>query len=490
MKPIGSKIYPRLSPKELEIFKVPKRVNTIFPAKPIKPLKSKMITYSLATLLLNILALAISVHENSLLGQNDLEINETQLYERMAVNVLSCLQGIVNLNYWILHVKIDKAYNKEYIKNNLIKGNSNKRQVIFELITTFFIYPWNYNKVIYQDESFFISLDDVVTLLNLLRVYYIYKFVYDYSDYNSIRAHWVTNFAGVSNLMIFNLKSQMQSKMFRFIILNLILSILIFSFAIDIVEKNFSQTAISISDSAFLIIVTETTVGFGDILPHNFISRFICVVASLFGTALIALLVIAVQQIADLNETEVNIYNTILLKKESRTLSNLAAKIIQTFWRLTQKRRKKEQRFFIVIKLYKLLKDFRIKYTRIRSKYYVGLKKNIQMVERQSKLLIKGLSRELNSADSYSSISLKMVVNQCEISEKTSAIKSNYRRMFHMLSEDKNIENSARMLSSSRNSDNNTLALFKKRRDKAMKKLLMRYSNSPSSNSSMLSPHN
>ena len=205
---------------------------------------------------------------------------------------------------------------------------------------------------------------------------------------------------------------------------------------------------------------------------------------------LIALLVIAVQQIADLNEAEVNIYNTILLKKESRTLSNLAAKIIQTFWRLTQKRRKKEQRFFIVIKLFKLLKDFRIKYTRIRSKYYVGMKKNIQIVERQSKVLIKGLSRELNSADSYSSTSLKMVVKQCEISEKISALKSNYRRMFHMLAEDKNIENSARLLSSARNSDNNTLALFKKRRDKAMKKLLMRYSNSPSSNSSMLSPHN
>jgi hypothetical protein len=490
MKTKESKIFPGFSQTELQNFKFPRRIQTIFPAKPIKPLKMKLIKYSLLTLLLNLLTLIIAVHENTEFGDRDVQVKDTQLHERMAVLVLSCLQGLVNINYWTIHVKIDKAYNKEYIKKSLIQGNSHKKQAIFEILTTFFIYPYNYNAVIYSDTSLFLTIDDFVTLLNLLRVYFVYKFIYDYSEYNSVRAHWVTNFAGVPNLMIFNLKSQMHSRMFRFILLNLLLSLLIFTLIVDIMENDLGKSSISFSDSAFLVIVTETTIGFGDILPNNFVSRIICVVASLFGTALIALLVIAINQTVDLSEKETSIYNQILLKQESRSLWPLALKIIQTFWRLQLKRMKKEQRFFLVIRLSTLLHKFKIKRKRITSKYYSGLKKNIESAENTSKKFIKNLSKELKNSENFSKNCLKLVQTEVKISELSNASKSNYRRMFHLFQDQKPIESSSRLLQSSRNSESNNLTSFKKKRDKAMKKLLMRYSNSPSSNSSLISPNN
>ena len=56
--------------------------------------------------------------------------------------------------------------------------------------------------------------------------------------------------------------------------------------------------------SIWLIVITITTVGYGDIAPHTFQGKIIAIITALFGAFLISLLVLAVSSVFDLNKNQ------------------------------------------------------------------------------------------------------------------------------------------------------------------------------------------
>ena len=57
-------------------------------------------------------------------------------------------------------------------------------------------------------------------------------------------------------------------------------------------------------NSVWLIIMTLTTVGYGDVHPHTELGRVVAVITAIWGAILISLIVVSTVKIFDLNSNE------------------------------------------------------------------------------------------------------------------------------------------------------------------------------------------
>ena len=372
---------------------------------------------------------------------------------------------------------MNEAYNKSYCHNGIISGNNNKKLVIFEFFISLISYPYSYNEVVYNHEGTVLTLDDTITILMLLRVYFLFKFLYDMSYYNSNRAQWVTNLTNVHNIMSFTLKSYLHVKSLLITFSGLILSIVLFGIVIYIVERNENKLVKNLSDSLFLVIVTETTVGFGDILPSNFISKAICVVSCLSGIFLIALLTISVHTSIDLDQKESEAYNAIKYSIDSKVLKKQAAKVIQAWWRLHLMRKSKQGRFKLVVHCHLCVKRFKIQRIQVKSMQNSSIQSNIDEVEAASKGNILEFVKELGLVEQYCQDSLRCVRREKRISDKALIFKSKVRDLLFMFDKDHKSENDLNLRVFDSNLRKlNSATQNKKKKDKAVKRMLMKYS--------------
>lgn len=455
----------------------PRRVSTIFPQIPVKDLKPKMKKLSFVVLFSSFLCIVLGLDQNLAYTKNSLTPSQIQLSERVTIIILSLVQILALIQYWHLRVKMNEAYNKSYYTKGILSGNNHKNTVIFEFTISSLVYPYNYNTIIYNNEGTVLTLDDLITILLFSRIYFIFKFLYDVSYYNSNRAIWVTNLTNVNNLMSFILKSYFHLKSLIFTLISLALSTVLFGFIIYIVEKNEESLIINFSDSIFLVSVTETTVGFGDILPSNFISKTICVFSSLYGIFLLGLITISVQKSIELDEKESEAFNIVKYSIDCKVLRKQAAKVVQTGWRLFVLRRKGMKRFNTVIKFYLCVKMFKIMRIKVKSMQNCSIKANIEAVEDVSKRRILGFAGEIGVVDEYSQESLRMVRKEKQISDKAAIFKGKCRKLMFLVSkngkigEDLDLE---KFKSFSRCA--NSVLEKKKLKDRAVKKVLMNYS--------------
>lgn len=455
----------------------PRRVSTIFPQIPVTDLKPKLKRMSFIVLLLSCLCIILSLDQNLAYSKNTLAPSLIQLSERVTIIVLNLAQILALIQYWLLRVKMNEAYNKSYCYKGILSGNSNKNLVIFEFIISSLCYPYKYNTIIYNNDGTVLTLDDLITILMFSRIYFLFKFLYDISYYNSNRALWVTNLTNVNNIMSFTLKSYFHIKSLIFTLTSLILSTIIFGFIVYIVEKNENNLIKNFSDSIFLVAVTETTVGFGDIVPSNFISKTICVFSSLYGIFLLGLITISVNKSIELDERESEAFNIIKYSIDSKVLRKQAAKVIQTGWRLYMLRKNRIKRFMIVIKFYLCVKLFRIMRVKVKSLQNCSLQKNIDAVEAVSKSRILGFASELEIAEQYSQDSLRMVRKEIQISNKAAIFKGKCKKLLFMTGKNDKFatELNLEKFKSCTNSANSATQK-KKLKDRAVKKMLMKYS--------------
>lgn len=72
-------------------------------------------------------------------------------------------------------------------------------------------------------------------------------------------------------------------------------------------EMNNSVNSVDLRDfgsAIWLIIITSTTVGYGDIYPHTIGGQFVCVITAFWGTFIVSLLVLVVANVFELSDDE------------------------------------------------------------------------------------------------------------------------------------------------------------------------------------------
>ena len=105
----------------------------------------------------------------------------------------------------------------------------------------------------------------------------------------------------------------------------------------DNTNAPFVSTMLSFNNvysSFWLMLVTMTTVGYGDIYPTTYFGRVIAIAGCVAGTFILSLLVVFLNQTISFDDVERNVYNEIIETKANPThLKREAARFVGKFLR-------------------------------------------------------------------------------------------------------------------------------------------------------------
>ena len=149
--------------------------------------------------------------------------------------------------------------------------------------------------------------------------------------------------------MIFSLKCLMNERPYLVIFAAFMYVSVVFGFAVRTVERTYYEdedfSEIRRGDDSYqdytffangwwLIVVTMSTVGFGDYFAKTYLGRTISVLACFFGVFMVSITIAALDNSAKLRPLQKKAYNAVLSYKNFASLKQKAAKYIWSRYKL------------------------------------------------------------------------------------------------------------------------------------------------------------
>ena len=104
--------------------------------------------------------------------------------------------------------------------------------------------------------------------------------------------------------------------------------------------KLYKTPYLHVLDAVWLKVLTLTAIGYGRIVPHTSISKFICIVTAIVGRLLISAITANVLQMTGLLELEERTHNFVIKCQREAKMKEAAANVIATSWRYFKTKRK------------------------------------------------------------------------------------------------------------------------------------------------------
>ena len=268
-------------------------------------LKIQEICTALAAMLTIVASLIYHDFNNSV--NKDGDKSKIVINGSLIISSLSVLFFIYSsLNRYLVILKLSKA-------SSIVNRNTsfwNKEYWIpFTLESLFaLIHPNIFTKGHYfttPASEFMLSItyevNDFIVFIVLFRIYVIYRFIISISIFYSSRSSRIAQLIGAKLTRSFAIKCIVQENPFFFLISFSCLSILMLSFMLKVVEgpaytdERPSNDFRSIENCLWNILVTMTTVGYGDMFPITNLGRIINIFASIVGAFFVALLTLSLQ---------------------------------------------------------------------------------------------------------------------------------------------------------------------------------------------------
>lgn len=289
---------------------------------------------------------------------------------------------------------------------------------------------------------FDLSVDAYMSVIMLGRLYIFFRLFDHYTFWTGERSTRVCRINGFLPDSKFAIKAYLKYKSVLVLTLSLGLSIFLFGFALRTFERPFTsetrtQNFNNIWNSFWCVVVSMTTIGYGDIYPITFMGRIVIIISCIWGIFVLSLFVVSLNNITQLSKEESRAYEDITrADKIKSTLHKDAAKIIVTLFKLNLLRKKKaniRKRILMRMDLMGIANRFRIK-----RKNVLNETKSIQEIlgemhfdiNRDIEELIETIEPLNNSAPLVSdSEGLQGVIN-----EKTLQIHENAKRLMNIIS--------------------------------------------------------
>lgn len=144
-----------------------------------------------------------------------------------------------------------------------------------------------------------------------LRIYFVFKCLFNHSIYSDAFSKRLCKNHGFYPGFRFVVKSQFRSHPERTVLVLFTMTVLVLAYILRIFEMRFAlhpktDTVTEIDGSYFsalyLIVVTMTTVGFGDFTARTVPGRLVIMFTALWGAFMISLIVLLVTNIFDLTK--------------------------------------------------------------------------------------------------------------------------------------------------------------------------------------------
>ena len=168
------------------------------------------------------------------------------------------------------------------------------------------------------------SMNDVMVILTFLRVIPIIGCATTLSRHYSVRQQRVCQLIGTKTTFIFTLKCIINNNRFQFLGVTIALSIFFFTFVMRVCELPLTRALQDFNFDHYTtvmwqVIVTMTTVGYGDYYPRTIPGRAFAFLLCIWGVFIMSLMVITQQETLTQNDLERKVlthYERITLRKQ------------------------------------------------------------------------------------------------------------------------------------------------------------------------------
>jgi hypothetical protein len=173
----------------------------------------------------------------------------------------------------------------------------------------------------------------------------------------------------------------------------------------------------------WVIVITETTVGYGDIIPLSHLGRIICIISALFGTFLISFFVLVIHNSSELSANEMKLYEDFKYKVALKSkLKEYGVKLIQRWWRLVMQRRKKNARLEYLTKFQYQISLFKLKRSIYKSGQSVSLSDQLETATNDIDKSFSDVLDYLKISKSYQAICCSINKDEFSIQQKLKSI--------------------------------------------------------------------
>lgn len=254
------------------------------------------------------------------------------------------LVGFVFLHYF-LNMKLLKQDREISEYDNIFTSGEYKMLIVEIFIIVIFVPP-NLNKSFYGTSVGMIFTYDLVSIINMLiliKVYVIIRTYTYFSVWTSSTSYAVCNKYKINKGIVFAVKAELKSRPFQMISIMMVVSVLICALALRTCEYGlkplYSKSSLkgdnnlqSFTNCLWVVIVSMSTVGYGDMTPKSSLGRLIGVFACVIGMLLVSLIVVALSVIVEFTEEEKKAYCIVKKKQADDIAYEQAANVIKTIF--------------------------------------------------------------------------------------------------------------------------------------------------------------
>jgi hypothetical protein len=300
-----------------------------------------------------------SIVEMIKIENDDLSIFENVL--RYIMMLISLSMGFLVFLKYLCILNLKKTDKVLSVHDNLLTSGDYKFLLIETVISIIF-YPPNFSGV-YHDEvnqfHFIIITNAIFSLLTILKFYHVIR-VYKYiSKFENFDSNSICNKYGVKANFIFAFKAEIKYRPFIALSIVFFFFILLMSFSLRTFENgiflneafldyknltmsNFNSTFHAseiptkgtqnldfFANSLWFIIVTITTVGYGDAYPKTHFGRAVSAISCIFGIFLISLITASLSTYTQFNSVERKAYLTLKQLQQEKEINYKAHSVIK-----------------------------------------------------------------------------------------------------------------------------------------------------------------
>jgi Ion channel len=143
----------------------------------------------------------------------------------------------------------------------------------------------------------FNSNDLLLCFMIFCRIHFLIRAILSLSYYSEPRAQRVCTIYGCDANDLFALKALMKESSYKVLMVMLMVSLLMLSYQIKLFEQKVQTPFINITSCAWVILITMTTVGYGDLYPESHCGRVIAIVTAFWGVTFLSLFVVALTNV-------------------------------------------------------------------------------------------------------------------------------------------------------------------------------------------------
>lgn len=231
-----------------------------------------------------------------------------------------------------------------------------------------------------------VSLDDIFVPFTCLRLYHFAKSLQYFSFFSSARTDFQVDLHKVPSQSTFLIKAILHHRSVSVLIAVIATNVITTGLLLRVFERtvtSHSEQLEYIWNGLWLSLVSDNTIGYGDIVPMTHIGRALISVSILLGIILIAYSVGWIYKVTSLDVKELRLSASIMVKRfASRELFQAAVTLIQTAWKLHKKRQKGENRIVEVLRFSLSIHKFKFQHNLCKAKSEPTFRDQLYFFER------------------------------------------------------------------------------------------------------------